>query len=123
MGRILLFLFIVFISLNLGAQRTMKESDQTASVQRYTPEQKEIRLSIYPVPVNNNTFTIRSDKEISLVKVTNIIGQDIFREKYNTPQQLVRITLNDPQRGMYLVTVIFSDELRIVKKIMIEGSK
>jgi hypothetical protein len=105
----------------LQAQRdTASYASNTRYVSR---EQPVISLVIYPIPVRNNSFTIKTDRDISFVKITNIIGQDIFRVKYSTPQQLIRINLENPQRGMYLVTILFSDGSRIVKKIMIEESK
>ena len=80
-------------------------------------------VNIYPVPVRDNSFTIKTDRYISSVKVTNIIGQDIFRFRYTDPQQLIKISLENPKRGIYLVTVILSDGLRVVKKIMVEQSE
>jgi hypothetical protein len=80
-------------------------------------------VSIYPVPVRENSFTIKTDRDISFVKITNIIGQDIFRIQYNNPLQLIRIPLDNPKRGMYLVTILFSDGTRVVKKIMVEESE
>jgi hypothetical protein len=98
-----------------------KDSGSYATAQQYASgESANIRINIYPVPVRNNTFTVKTDRDIAFVKVTNILGQDILRIKYNEPQQLIRISLDSPQRGMYLVTVIFTDGARIVKKIMIE---
>jgi hypothetical protein len=78
-------------------------------------------ISIYPVPVRDNNFTIKSDKEISSIKITNVIGQDIFRINYNTPQPISKVDLDNPQRGIYIVTIIFSDATRAVRKILIEG--
>ena len=75
------------------------------------------------MPVRDNNFTIKTDKDISYVRITNIIGQDIFRVKYNNPEQQIRIMLESPNRGMYLVTIIFSDGTRVVKKIMVEESE
>ena len=75
------------------------------------------------MPVRENNFTIKTDKDISLVRITNIIGQDIFRVKYNNPEQQINIMLDNPKRGMYLVTVNFSDGTRVVKKILIEESE
>jgi hypothetical protein len=105
------------------AQQAMKDSASYAVKVRPAYSETAAKLSIYPVPVKNNRFTIKTDREVSFVKVTNIIGQDIFREKYNDPQQLIHVSLDAPQRGMYLVTIIFDDGLRVVKKIMIEESK
>ena len=45
----------------------------------FSREANNISISIYPVPVRDNSFTIKTDRDISFVKITNIIGQDIFR--------------------------------------------
>ena len=37
--------------------------------------------------------------------------------------QLVKVPLENTKRGMYIVTVLFSDGLRISKKIMVEESE
>jgi hypothetical protein len=98
---------------------------------RYVAAQKQNELTensfidfvtIYPVPVTDNSFTIKSNKEISMLKITNIIGQDIYRIKYASPQNFAKIILNNPRRGMYLVVILFSDNTRIVKKVMVEST-
>ncbi len=80
-------------------------------------------ITIFPVPIRENYFTIRSEKGISGIKVTNIIGQDIFKTKYNNPETLIKIILDNPKRGMYLVTINLDDGARVVKKIMIEQAE
>jgi hypothetical protein len=119
---LLLPLFIIFC-LTLQAQK------DTVNI-ALNPAQKSIRaadasgkITIYPVPVRDNFFTIRCENEFSFVKVTNIIGQDIFKEKFNTPLTSIEIFLDNPTRGMYLVTILFSDGVRVVKKIMIEQTE
>jgi hypothetical protein len=52
-----------------------------------------------------------------------MIGQDIFKSKYNNPQSFIKVSLENPKRGIYLVTVNFRDGSRVVKKIMIEVSE
>jgi hypothetical protein len=79
-------------------------------------------LTVFPVPVRENYFNLISSKEIIKVKITNIIGQDIFNADYSNSQSAIRIILDNPRRGIYLVTVRFSDNTMIVKKIMIEGN-
>jgi hypothetical protein len=118
-----LICFLIIFALSLYGQKdTIKVVSPyaTKGISRETPN---INVSIYPVPVKNNTFTIKTDKDISFVKITNIIGQDILRSQYNDPQQLIKISLENPKRGMYLVTIIFTDGLRTVKKIMVEESE
>ena len=123
--RIILLAIVLFtITLSLQGQRdTTFFSPENGTIAGQFSEAKSVTLSLYPVPVKENFFNISSDKDIVLVKVTNIIGQDILRIQYNNPQNLLKINLNNPRRGMYLVTILFSDGERVVKKILIEPAE
>jgi len=123
MKKSLLFIFLLFYTISLQAQKDTVNYSSPEIRKHALAEAPNVNINIYPVPVRENRFTIKSDKEISFVKITNIIGQDIFRAKYNNPLALIQIVLDNPQRGMYLVTIIFNDNSRIVKKIMIEQSE
>jgi hypothetical protein len=122
MKQTLLILFVLFLPLCLEAQSDTANLSLSSKQKSVSRDVSNVNISIYPVPVRDNNFTIKSDKEISSVKITNIIGQNIFRIKYSTPQLLSKITLDNPERGMYLVVIVFSDDTRIVKKVMVEGS-
>jgi hypothetical protein len=122
MKHFLFLLIVIYIPLNLFSQRDTANLSVSQTQKEFVRDAIDGNITIYPVPVRDNSFTIKSNKEISLIKVTNIIGQDIFRVKYNTPQLFVKILLDDPGRGMYLVIVLFSDNTRVVKKVMIEGT-
>jgi len=119
---LLFFLFIIF-AIGLQAQK------DTVNVSPYPVQKNALAdagvasITIYPVPIRENYFTIRSEKKISSVRITNIIGQDIFKEKYNNPEPIAKIILDNPKRGMYLVTIILDDDTRVVKKIMIEQAE
>ena len=119
----LLFLLILFAGLTLRAQKGNEEPMANPTANDVTKTAQHVNVTIYPVPVRENNFTIKTDRDISYIKVTNIIGQDILRVKYNTPQQLIKVFLDNQKRGMYLVTILFSDGTRIVKKIMVEESE
>jgi hypothetical protein len=121
MKKSLLLSFILIFTLSVQAQKDT--ADVFSATQKDTRDVSTINVSIYPVPVRENSFTIRTDREVSSVKITNIIGQDIFRAQYNNPQSVTKILLNNPRRGMYLVTIVFSEGTRIVKKIMIEQTE
>jgi len=73
------------------------------------------------VPVTNNRFTITSDKAFTFVRLTNIIGQETTREKYNYPRNRAEISFSNVQKGIYLVTIEFEDKTRTVKKILIDS--
>jgi len=112
MKRYLLILFLFTIAAPVFSQR-----DSTVAVN--STENVNVNVTIFPIPVRNNNFTINSDKEITYVKITNIIGQDIFTSRYSE-QKSIRIFLNNTQRGVYIITISFSDNTRIVRKIMVE---
>jgi len=120
MKKSLLIIICVIFTITLQAQ---KESSNLGIQQNdISKNASNITVSIYPVPVRENRFTIKTNRDVSLIRITNIIGQDVFRIQYNNPQQVNNISLDNPKRGMYLVTIIFSDGTRVVKKIMVEES-
>lgn len=123
MKKSLLFILLIILMSTLQAQKDTITVIGTLPQKDISRDVANINVSIYPVPVRENSFTIKTDRDVSFVKITNIIGQDVFRVQYSNPQQLIRILLENTKRGMYLVTIIFSDGTRVVKKIMIEESE
>lgn len=119
---LIMIIFLIF-SFSLQAQKEQGVIYRTPAEKRAMDNNPAGMITLYPVPVRGNTLNIKCEKEISFIKVTNIIGQDIFKEKFNNPLTLTKIDLNDPARGMYLVTIIFNDGVKVVKKIMIEPSE
>ena len=124
MKKSLLISLLFFFTISLQAQKDNLNLLSAAPQKEITRDASNIKITIYPVPVRENSFTIKCNTDISSVKITNIIGQDIFRAQYKNPQPVVDILLlNDQKRGMYLVTIIFSNGTRVVKKIMIEETE
>ena len=121
MKKSLLFIFLIIITLCLYSQKDTANISQNQAYSSYNRENLNVNVTIYPVPVKENNFTLKTDKDIAFVKITNIIGQDIFKSRYSN-QQSVRILLDNPKRGMYIVTILFADGTRVVKKIMVEES-
>jgi hypothetical protein len=93
MKRSLPFIFLFIFTLTLHGQKDTISLPGALAQKEFARETVNINVSIYPVPVKDN------------------------------PQQLIKIFLENPKRGMYLVTIIFSDGLRVVKKIMVEPSE
>jgi hypothetical protein len=116
-------ILLLFFPLSIHAQKDTLNYAGTSSRNDISSPVANIVVSIFPVPVRENSFTIKTDGDVSFVKITNIIGQDIFRVQYRTPQQMIKILLDNPKRGMYLVTIVFNDGKRVVKKIMVEESE
>jgi hypothetical protein len=123
MKKSLLFVLFIIFAVSLQAQKDTVNISSNQIQKSALADAASISITIYPVPIRENYFTIRSEKEVTFVKVTNIIGQDIFKIKYNNPETLIKIILDNPKRGMYLVTIILNDGTRVVKKIMIEQAE
>jgi len=121
MKKSLLFVFLIISTLCLYSQKDTTDINQSVIDRGFTRENVNINVIIYPVPVKEKNFTLKTDKDIAFVKITNIIGQDIFKSRYSN-QQSIRIFLDNPKRGMYIVTILFADGTRVVKKIMVEES-
>jgi hypothetical protein len=123
MRRFLLVIILSLTTLILQAQKDTTNAIASLPQNDISRNTSTVNITIYPVPVRHNSFTIKADRDISFVRITNIIGQDIYRIKYNDPLQLIKIMLDNPKRGMYLVTIMFDDGTRTVKKIMVEESE
>jgi hypothetical protein len=123
MRRFLLVIILSVFTLILQAQKDTTNAIGSLPQNDISRNSSNVNITIYPVPVRHNSFTIKADRDISFVRITNIIGQDIYRIRYNDPLQLIKIMLDNPKRGMYLVTIIFDDGTRTVKKIMVEESE
>jgi len=123
MKKSLLFVLFIIISVSLRAQKDTVIFAFNQGQKSISTEATNANISIYPVPVRENYFSIRCDREISSIKITNIIGQDIHYSQYDDPQTITKVILDNPKRGMYLVTINFRDGSRVVKKIMIEQAK
>lgn len=119
----LLFILLIIIAVSLHAQKDTVNFAFNPGQKSISTEATNANISIYPVPVRGNFFSIRCDKDITSVKVTNIIGQDIISSQYHDPQTIIKIILDNPKRGMYLVAIKFGDGSRVVKKIMIEQAE
>jgi hypothetical protein len=122
MKKTLLLFFLLFFTIILQAQKDTLIFSGNSGQKSFTRESSNTstNINIYPVPVRENRFTIKCDKEISSVKVTNMIGQDIYKAQYKNPLLVTRVILDNPRRGIYLVTIDFRDGSRVVKKIMVE---
>ena len=123
MKKSLLFILFIILASGLHAQKDTVNISPYQTQKNAMADATVTNITIYPVPIRENYFSIRCEKEISGVKVTNIIGQDIYKMKYNNPETITKIILDNPKRGMYLVTVILDDGSRVVKKVMIEQAE
>jgi hypothetical protein len=120
MKQVLLLFIILFIALSANSQT---DTTNIKLAGKTVADYAAVKITIYPVPVRDGLFTIKSDNDISEIKITNIIGQSIFTQHYDSPMNLIKVSLEKPGRGIYLCAILFSDGTRAVKKIMVERSE
>lgn len=118
-------LIIVFILTSgfLGAQSISNEGNEAVSEQLVFDKKEEPEIKIFPVPVLNNRFTITSDIPFIFVRMTNIIGQEITREKLAYPVARKEIEFQGIEKGIYLVTIELEDSRKIVRKILVDTGR
>lgn len=121
-----IFLLISFLLLSTGflsAQQIQGVNSEFSSEQSVYIKEKEPEIKIFPVPVLTSRFTITSDIPFKSVRMTNIIGQEITREKLVFPVERKEIEIPGSEKGIYLVTIELEDNRKIVRKIMVDTGR
>ena len=120
----LLIVLVVAMPLSrLSGQKVDKNSISGVDLMTLTEEKQDPKIKIFPVPVLNYRFTITSEIPFTFVRMTNIIGQEITRERHNYPIKRDVIEFSNAERGIYLVTIELVDKRKIVRKILVDTSR
>ncbi|MCF6367155.1 MAG: T9SS type A sorting domain-containing protein [Bacteroidales bacterium] len=124
MNKITKILFSAFLFFSVFASYSAKAqgfSDGKTTIVGFIPNYDVL---IYPNPVTNNKFYVRSDRVIKSVEVMNILGQNIktVNNETNVPYNiLVELgDIRDIKKGMYMVRITFDDEQSIIQKIILK---
>jgi len=123
MRKILLIIIILPFYFNLFAQEGSAKSAVSGTEKAVIEQEEQVNIKIFPVPVFDGRFTITSDKDFISVRMTNIIGQEITRERFYYPRSRTEVTFQGAEKGIYLVTIEFEDNTKIVKKILVDSSR
>lgn len=76
---------------------------------------------IYPNPIVDNRFFVKSDKTIKIVEVINVIGQSVKRvnNDTNVPYNIL-VELNNCEPGMYMIKITSEENQTIIKKVLLK---
>ncbi|MCP4177145.1 MAG: T9SS type A sorting domain-containing protein [bacterium] len=104
----LIFILLTILSISAYSQ-----------VSGIEPDTKEYDAIIYPNPVINNTFIVKSDAIIKKVEVINVIGQTIAKVNNQTelPYNIV-VRIHNCDKGMYMVKILFDNNQTVIKKML-----
>ncbi|MFP4023246.1 MAG: T9SS type A sorting domain-containing protein [Thiohalospira sp.] len=75
-------------------------------------------FKIYPNPVTSK-LKIKSEKDIQLVRIYNIVGTVVYSENYLVNNATIDIKKNNIDKGVYIVEVINWDDKKFIKKIIV----
>lgn len=120
MKRLLLILFVLSIAFKITSQEVPVTAVVNGSDKSTVEQSEPADIKIFPVPVLEARFTITSDKPFIFIRMTNIIGQEVTRERFYYPRYRTEMTFNNAEKGIYLVTIEFEDNTKIVKKILVD---
>jgi hypothetical protein len=123
MRKILLILFVLPFYFNLFAQEGSVKGNLSGTEKAGIEQEQQVNIKIFPVPVFEGRFTITSDRAFISVRMTNIIGQEIIRERFYDPRTRTEVIFQGAEKGIYLVTLEFEDKTKIVKKILVDSSR
>ena len=107
-----LFVCFALLSPSISAQMSYVSSDY------------EMQLNdaiIYPNPVTNNSFYVKSEQTIKTVEVINIIGQSIrtVHNETGLPYNIY-VTLPECDKGLYMIRIIYEDNKTQIKEILVK---
>lgn len=83
---------------------------------------KEYDATIYPNPVVDEMFYVKSEAVIKRIEVINVIGQTVAKVNNNTklPYNLV-VRLPNCNKGIYMVKILFDNNKKsVIKKILVK---
>lgn len=133
---LLLFLFFISIGFSLASPVLIKSdaNNNSKKILNFADEgllysnifdttrinAKTYNLKIFPNPIVNDQFTVKSSKKISSIEILNVIGQTILKKENVSKDGDISIVLNKPEKGIYFVKIIFENKKTLVQKVLIK---
>jgi len=115
---IIFYLFLSFAFFSIGAYaQGMSDIQDNISKVHIT----DYDVLIYPNPVTNNKFYVKSEDIIKSVEVMNVLGQTVktVNNETNVPYN-ISVELGDVNEGMYMVKITFDNKKTIIRKIIVK---
>ena len=111
---LLVMIFFGIFTLNTNAQDAFSSKSAVNVSLDYD-------VVIYPNPVTNDFFSVKSDQTIKTVEVLNVIGQCVKRVDNETGVSYnIFVKIPDCEKGMYMVKITFEDNNTIIRKIFVK---
>lgn len=100
---------------NLGSHACVADPDYPSAIN----DLGFATLKIYPNPVVSEFFMITSDMILESVQVFDVLGKEIYNEKFTSRQSKAEVVLGKRYPGIYLVKVTFANNRTTIQKIIV----
>ena len=77
-------------------------------------------VTIFPNPVIDNKLTISAENSIIMVEILDIVGGSVYIQKYDTGTNMVVLSLENFNKGLYIIKVKLNNKSTFTEKIMIK---
>ena len=85
-----------------------------------TYEVNEVPFTMYPNPLGTDLLTINAPEKIERVDVYNLMGQQVFAQRFGAGNEQVEVNLSNVQAGMYLINLTFNNNRISIQKLVVE---
>ncbi len=114
-----LVLSIGLSNTNAGAINPDNQNNNSIGIIDEDFQQNTLTTKVFPNPVTTNKFHVSSQKNIGTIRLSNILGQQTEINSLKKNPGLIEVTLKNRKQGIYLVTIIFEDKSKEVKRIIV----
>lgn len=112
-------LLITVLNINAAAINAENQDNDITEITNNEFQQNTINTKVFPNPVTTNKFHVSATKNITKIRLSNILGQQTEINSIQKNSGLVEVTLKNRKQGIYLVTIIFEDKSKEVKRIIV----
>ena len=124
MKRILLLLSLVIVfslvlvksSASLSIDNIYDNNYVSGSINIDNPD----NVTIFPNPVIDNKLTISAENSIIMVEILDIVGGSVYIQKYDTGINKIVLSLENLNKGIYIIKVKLNNKSTFTEKIMIK---
>jgi len=111
---------VVFILVVFGTSKSFAQNTDLAFTMQF--QNSNIHQAvIYPNPVLDFKFKVKSEQIVYKVEVISVIGKTInqyVNKTYSSDD--IFVDLEECEKGMYLIKITFEDDEYIIKKLLIK---
>ena len=124
MKRVLLLLSIVIVFssalIKSSASLTTGNIYDNNYISGLTNDDNPAKVAIFPNPVIEDKLTITAENSIIMIEILDIVGSSVFIQKYDAGTSKVVLSLENLNKGLYIIKVKLRSKSTFTEKIMIK---